>query len=463
MSASDDAATQIDVLSLGILHEAILSFAGETEVERFWDSVCKNARWIVPSRRMCVAVRADDGVSVPARYQGGRAQAPVLGPVPIRGVWARALAARTVEWITPDDDDDDDDGGGDEAGAGEVAAGVAGAPGLGRDEVVDWLLEGHDGALLCAPLLAGPRPLGTMLFAVAAAMLREKTRIGAMATFYARHAATHFTLVETTAALAHTSHALEARNQELQTTLDRLVETQAQLVQAGKLAAIGTFVAGVSHELNNPVTVILGFAQSLLRRTPTDAFTRTAVEQIASHAQRCADLTRALLDFSRPGTGARVPGPPGPMVDRAVALAAAQARKHRVSIDRRPVETALPAVSMCTSELESAVLNVIGNAIDASPEGAAVTVTLAAQAHGPRAGIEVAVADQGPGIAAEALARVFDPFFTTKPEGRGTGLGLSLTRQIVESHGGHISLDSDPDRGTVVRIWLPGADSEDGA
>ncbi|HEX8435535.1 sensor histidine kinase [Archangium sp.] len=226
------------------------------------------------------------------------------------------------------------------------------------------------------------------------------------------------------------------------------------LVQSEKMAAVGTLVAGLSHELNNPLGVILGFAQGLLRRSTLDEGSRTALLAIEKQTQRCARLVRTLLDFSRKSGPVRERIEVGAMLERVRELASGQARRGQVRLEIiEPSVAELPDLEANMPEIESALLNLVGNALDATAPGGSVSV--GARVSPARDGIELFVADTGSGIAPEVLQRIFDPFFTTKPVGQGTGLGLSITRSIVEAHGGRIDVETAPGAGTTVRLWFP--------
>ncbi|WP_257461025.1 sensor histidine kinase [Archangium lipolyticum] len=227
------------------------------------------------------------------------------------------------------------------------------------------------------------------------------------------------------------------------------------LVQSEKMAAVGTLVAGLSHELNNPLGIILGFAQGLLRKPSQDEASRMALLSIEKQTQRCAQLVRTLLDFSRRGGPERERIEVGPMLERVCELAMGQARHGEVSLGIVPSPVGLPELEGRVAELESALLNLVGNGLDATPPGGSVSI--AARASPTRDGVELAVKDTGRGIPPDMLQRIFDPFFTTKPVGQGTGLGLSITRSIIESHGGRIDVESVLGSGTTVRLWLPAA------
>ena len=254
--------------------------------------------------------------------------------------------------------------------------------------------------------------------------------------------------------VAQRTHELAHTNFELESSLRRLRETQEQLIHAGKMAAVGTLVAGLSHELNNPLGIIVGYVQGMLRRMPEGAGGRESLVAVERQALRCAHLVRSLLDFSRSRPATREEAQLGPLVERVLELAAGAARRRRVHLDwnaRGP----LPVVTVCAQEIESALLNLVSNAIDATPAGGSATVTLAAMARGGRTGVELNVIDTGSGIPRNVLPRIFDPFFTTKPVGEGTGIGLSLTRQVIEGHGGSIDVRTAEGVGTTMRLWVP--------
>ena len=228
------------------------------------------------------------------------------------------------------------------------------------------------------------------------------------------------------------------------------------LVQSEKMAAVGTLVAGLSHELNNPLGIILGFAQGLLRKSSLDDVSRTALLSIEKQTQRCAGLVRALLDFSRKTDPQRERIDVGAMLARVREQAGAQALRAQVRLEvLQPSTEDLPRLEANMPELESALLNLIGNALDATPLGGRVYV--GARVSPASDGVELFVTDTGSGMSPDVLQRIFDPFFSTKPVGQGTGLGLSITRSIVEAHGGRIDVESAPGTGTTVRLRFPGA------
>jgi PAS domain S-box-containing protein len=254
--------------------------------------------------------------------------------------------------------------------------------------------------------------------------------------------------------VARRTQELARSNFELESSLRRLGETQEQLIHAGKMAAVGTLVAGLSHELNNPLGIIVGYVQGLLRRMHEQAPGRESLVAVERQALRCAHLVRSLLDFSRSKPTTREETALGPLIERVLELAAGQARRRSVELSWR-ARAPIPVVTVCAQEIESALLNLVGNAIDATPAGGSATVTVAPATFDCRAGVEINVIDTGVGIPRAMLSRIFDPFFTTKAVGEGTGIGLSLTRQVVEGHGGRMEVRTAEGVGTTMRLWLP--------
>jgi len=251
-----------------------------------------------------------------------------------------------------------------------------------------------------------------------------------------------------TAELARASAELAAKMQQLE-------DTQQQLLHAGRMATVGTLIAGLSHELNNPLTVIAGNIEHLVRLTPEeDEQQRRMVEAIDRQARRAARLVRALLRFSRTQPDEREWVQPGDLVRTAADLVAAEARRRDVQL-RLSVTEPLPAISITQHDIESALVNLATNALQATPPRGRVDLEVSAESRAGVPGIAFTVRDTGAGIGADLLPQIFDPFFTTKPAGKGTGLGLSLARQAVTSHGGHIDAESSPGAGTTMRIWLP--------
>ncbi len=238
-----------------------------------------------------------------------------------------------------------------------------------------------------------------------------------------------------------------ARIQEL---LERRVaERSAQLAQAAKLVGIGQLAAGVAHELNNPLAVILAFAQGVERRLPDRAPELVApVAAIVREALRCQALVEDLLKFARIGKQGRHPVNLEGLVRNAAPLLQARARAQATQL-RFDVGAELPPVLGDRAQLEQVLVHLGVNALEAVRQGGHVGCSLARDVEH----VLLAVSDDGPGISDEVRPRLFEPFFTTKQHGRG--LGLTLSFEIVQQHGGRFDVDTAPGRGTTMTVRLP--------
>ena len=224
-----------------------------------------------------------------------------------------------------------------------------------------------------------------------------------------------------------------------------------QLRQSEKLAALGELVAGVAHELNNPLAGISAFAQLLLEEE-LDADQRESARLIKREADRAVGVIRDLLLFSRKAGPSAAPVDINGLVQLTVRLRAYSLRSSGVEVET-DLDPALPELSGDDQKLQQVILNLIVNAEYAMRRMATKRLVIRTTREGDTVVIEVS--DTGIGMSEETLQRVFEPFFTTKPAGDGTGLGLSVSYGIIEAHGGIITVDSAPGRGTSFRIVLP--------
>jgi signal transduction histidine kinase len=228
-----------------------------------------------------------------------------------------------------------------------------------------------------------------------------------------------------------------------------------QLMACMRLTAIGQLTAGVAHELNNPLSVILGFAQSLMQQVGDEEAIGPSIKTIEREALRCKRLVQDLLNFSRLPRPGKVMEDPLQVLEGALSLVEAQARIQNVELVRDFTDP-LPMMYIDRHRIQQMVVNLCTNAMDAMPKGGRLTVhaALVPRAKSPPS-IEIQVRDTGTGIPLEIREKMFEPFFTTKELGKGTGLGLSLVREVVEEHEGSIEVTSDPGRGSVFFIRLP--------
>jgi signal transduction histidine kinase len=224
---------------------------------------------------------------------------------------------------------------------------------------------------------------------------------------------------------------------------------QDQLVNASRMAAIGELAAGVAHEVNNPLTGVLGFSELLLEEMPEDDPKRPDVKTIWEEAMRARSIVRALRDFARPTSPETTPTDLADLTRRALDLIRYPLTRSGVMIVETHAE--LPLIELDPHAIQQAILNVLTNAMQAMPEGGNLRVETSRR--GSQA--VVTIADDGVGMDGIVAAQAFSPFFTGRPQSGAAGLGLSASLGLVESHGGTIELESRPGVGTTVEISLP--------
>ena len=248
-----------------------------------------------------------------------------------------------------------------------------------------------------------------------------------------------------------------ARNVTPQAELEaERAQLRNRLVQSEKLAALGQFVAGIAHELNNPLQGVLGHLE--LMRT-TGAFPkalRREVQQIYREADRAAKIVRNLLVFAGSRRIVRRRTSVNAVLSRVLALRAAALRAANIEVTRQHAD-ALPRVKGDPLLIQQALLNIVLNAEQAMGVGGGgrIETTTSLQGDGDGAHVVVQIRDTGPGISSTAMPRVFEPFFTTKEVGKGTGLGLAITYGLIQEHGGQIAASNHPDGGAVFTVQLP--------
>lgn len=254
---------------------------------------------------------------------------------------------------------------------------------------------------------------------------------------------------------------LQSSRAELEGAMQQVRTTQDQLIQSEKLSAVGQFVAGVAHELNNPLTAVVGFSE-LLQGMPADEKTRGFLDRIAKSAHRCHKIVHSLLSFARQQEPERKPVRLHTIIDEVLEIMAYDLRTSNVTITRE-FAPQLPRIMGDVHQLQQVFVNIIGNARQAiEPFQRDGRIIIRTRVDGDRVVVELQ--DNGPGIPAANLARIFDPFFTTKPLGKGTGLGLSLCYGIIHEHGGTIAARNGPGQGATFALALPAmAPSSDSA
>ena len=238
-----------------------------------------------------------------------------------------------------------------------------------------------------------------------------------------------------------------------QKVIERTQELEAaqnQLVQSEKLASIGQLASGIAHEINNPIGVILGFAQVLVRKIDEDDPLFKPLQSIERETLRCKDIVHNLLDFARRTTPSLQPLDINRVLETTFELLAHQFTGQGTEVIKG-YDPNLPSIMGDANQLQQVFTNIIMNAHQAMPDGGELRITT--RKTGDE--IHILFADTGEGMAPEDLKHIFDPFFTTKEVGQGTGLGLSVSYGIVRSHGGTIEVESEQGVGSVFVVRLP--------
>jgi C4-dicarboxylate-specific signal transduction histidine kinase len=233
---------------------------------------------------------------------------------------------------------------------------------------------------------------------------------------------------------------------------------RSRLTQSEKLAALGQFVAGIAHELNNPLQGVLGHLELLLQEPPAASRLKRDLRLVYREADRAAKIVHNLLVFAGSRRITRRRLNVNHVVNKVLSLRATALAAASVTIDKQ-LATPLPRVTGDALLLQQALLNIVLNAEQAMAEVGTRRLEMRTRTADD-GGVEITIADSGPGIASQALPRLFEPFFTTKEVGQGTGLGLAIAYGIVQEHGGRLEGRNQADGGARFTIALPAAGAE---
>lgn len=255
--------------------------------------------------------------------------------------------------------------------------------------------------------------------------------------------------------LQDTVTALQETQQELQARINAQKEAEARLVQAAKLAAVGEMSAGVAHELNNPLTTVVGFTELVMDEMPDDMPQKKDLDMVLREARRARTVVRRLLDFARQSETSRASADLNELVSDVVALM--RHLLHTSGVDLRlDLQDGLPWTVMDRNQIKQVILNLMHNALNATPKGEGeITIVTRQRVLYERPWLTLSVQDNGIGIPADHIEHIFEPFFTTRSGAGGTGLGLSVTYGIITDHGGRIEVESQMQVGSVFTVWLP--------
>jgi two-component system NtrC family sensor kinase len=246
---------------------------------------------------------------------------------------------------------------------------------------------------------------------------------------------------------------MAALNAKVENQLQELKATQAQLVESARMASIGTMVAGIAHQINNPMFVIRGRAETLCEdadehlKTPS---ARKAVQVIFEMADRVSRIVNSLMPNSQVSENGLACCDVNEVVNNTLLLLEPKLLKSSVIVSTALAES-LPPCMGDSCEIQEMLINLVDNACNAMPQGGKLSVAT----RETDSGISIRVSDTGTGIAPENMTRVFSPFFTTRKGSGGVGLGLYVSKHIAEKYGGNISVDSQVGTGTVFTLALP--------
>jgi len=229
-------------------------------------------------------------------------------------------------------------------------------------------------------------------------------------------------------------------------------QMEQQMAQADKLASIGEFSAGIAHEINNPLGIILGYTQLMIREETKVSERYGDLETIEKHVRNCKTIVEDLLNFARSSQPQKKEVGIHEMIDDVVSFIQQHSRTGNITLEK-DYDPVLPALVLDEKKIRQVFMNLIMNARHAVGDDGDIRLSTKFDAQSDR--VLIRVADTGYGIEPKNLPRIFDPFFTTKPTGEGTGLGLSVSYGIIKSHGGEIEVDSKMGQGSVFTVILP--------
>ncbi|WP_300672827.1 nitrogen regulation protein NR(II) [Desulfoluna sp.] len=235
--------------------------------------------------------------------------------------------------------------------------------------------------------------------------------------------------------------------------VDETLTLREKMATTEKLAAVGELSAGVAHEVNNPLGIILGYTQLLKRSAEDESTLKEDLTVIEKHVIGCKKVVESLLNFARSGPSEKSPCHLHRIIEEVLAFTRHQAEMDGIQVVTELADT-LPEIYADAEKIKQVLINLIINAVHAIDGKGEIHVTTGLEEPGT---VFITVADTGSGMDADIRSRVFDPFFTTKPTGTGTGLGLSVSYGIIKNHGGEIDVISTPGKGTAFTIHLPTA------
>lgn len=259
---------------------------------------------------------------------------------------------------------------------------------------------------------------------------------------------------------------VKERTKQLKEAHEKIQDMQYKIIESGKMATIGMIGAGVAHELNNPMTCIMGYSQLMLQKIKKRVIDDKAIEKyekflscIERESQRCKKIVDNLLDFARRGSDGFESVSMKKVIENTMTVMEYQARKWNLELSA-DYENDDVTIEGDGDRLQQIFINFMSNAHVAMPDGGSFKFTLSESEYDGKACVEVSCSDNGCGIPADKLDRLFDAFFSSKKTDKNLGLGLSISNQIVKDHLGLIKVESEVGVGTTFRVYLPKRHSE---
>ena len=427
---SDGFQVSVSSLTLGTLYEAILAFSSQERFETFWPSVCKNARWLIPSQRMCILLRTGEDIfEIEGMFEHGKLQKPADAQyIAGKNQLGRVLARSNAQWFTQPWKEFHEE----------------------TDELTTWLFADRPDMLFVLPMMVKGKNSGVILFVMASIQETDQAMLNTLGTIYALHVGMTYTLIRITE---------ERRKME------------NQLVMQEKMAALGNLVAGVAHEVNNPIGAVNSAADVLARciGNINDVVAKSkTIDEIKGNSkfqkalkllaennqvvviagQRIAKMVQNLKNFARLHEAEFKKADIHEGIDSTLMLVLHEL-KDKVEVIQEYGD--IPQINCYPNQLNQVFMNLIVNAAHSIEDSGIIKIkTFVADKH-----VYIRISDTGKGITPEHFDRIFEPGFTTKRMGVGTGLGLSICYNIIQKHSGTITVESEVGKDTEVTLALP--------
>jgi signal transduction histidine kinase len=419
----------VSTLTLGTLYEAVLAFSSQDRFETFWPSVCQNARWLIPSRRMVILLDTEEqNFEIQGMFGQGEFQTPADSQFVPTDQLKRILAKKNAQWFENPR----------KQFRGE------------RDTFITWLLQDQPDMLFALPILVKGKSIGALLFAMGSVSEADQAMLNTLGTIYALHTGMTYTLICLT---------------------EERMQMQKQLLTQEKMASLGNLVAGVAHEVNNPIAAIISAADVSVRCIGTIndfVINGESLDQIKEHTkfqksirlllqnnelignagQRIAKLVQSLKNFARLEEAEFQSVSIHEGIESALTL-----MQHEIKEGVQVVKDygELPRLFCCPGELNQVFMTLLRNASQAIERKGVITITTGAD----KENLCVIISDTGKGMNPEELKSLLDFRFTTKQSRVTMATGLVNAYNIIQKHRGHITVESEVGKGTTFTVILP--------